>query len=35
VLANRIDWELFGLLVLVDVLVLLGLVVGRAAGLIR
>jgi hypothetical protein len=35
VLANRIDWELFGLLVLVDVLVLLGLVVARAAGLIR
>jgi hypothetical protein len=35
VLANRIDWELFGLLVLVDVLVLLGLVVARAAGLLH
>ncbi len=35
VLANRVDWELAGLLLLVDVLVLLGLVVARAAGLFR
>jgi hypothetical protein len=34
-LANRIDWELFGLLMLVDVLVVIGLVVARAAGLVR
>jgi hypothetical protein len=34
-IANRIDWELLGLFLLVDVLVLLGLVVARAAGLIR
>jgi hypothetical protein len=35
VLANRIDWELAGLLLLVDVLVIAGLVVGRAAGLLH
>jgi hypothetical protein len=35
VLVNRVDWELAGLLLLVDVLVLLGLVVARASGLIR
>jgi len=33
-LARRADWEMVGLLVLLDVLVLLGLVVARAAGLI-
>jgi hypothetical protein len=35
VVAGRIDWELFGLLLLADILVLAGLVVARAAGLIR
>ena len=34
-LANRVDWELAGLLLLVDVLVLLGLVVARAVGLLH
>jgi hypothetical protein len=34
-LANRIDWELFGLFLLADVLILLGVVVARAAGLIH
>jgi hypothetical protein len=35
VLANRIDWELAGLLLLVDLLVIAGLVVAREAGLLR
>jgi hypothetical protein len=35
VLANRIDWELAGLLLLVDVLVIAGLAVARAAGLLH
>ncbi len=34
-LAQRIDWELFGLLLLADLLLFLGLVVARGAGLIR
>ena len=34
-LLRRVDWELFGLLVLVDVLVVLGLAVARAGGLLR
>ena len=34
-LANRVDWELAGLLLLVDVLILLGLVVARASGLLH
>jgi hypothetical protein len=34
-LAQRIDWELFGLLMLADLLVLLGLVVARGTGLLR
>jgi hypothetical protein len=33
-LANRLDWEMLGLLLFADVLVLLGLVVANAAGLI-
>ena len=33
-LANRVDWELFGLFALADVLVLVGLVVAHAAGLL-
>lgn len=32
--ANRLDWEMLGLLLFADVLVLLGLVVANAAGLI-
>jgi len=32
-LVNRLDWEMLGLFLLVDVLVLLGLVVAHAAGL--
>jgi hypothetical protein len=35
VVAQRIDWELFGLLLLADLLFFLGLVVARGAGLIR
>jgi hypothetical protein len=34
-LLRRVDWELFGLLLLVDVLIILGLVVARAGGLLR
>ena len=34
-LARRIDWELFGLFLLADVLLILGLVVARAAGLLH
>jgi hypothetical protein len=34
-LAQRIDWELFGLLMLADLLVFLGLVVARGTGLLR
>ena len=34
-LVRRIDWELFGLFLLVDVLVILGLVVARAGGLLH
>lgn len=33
-LANRLDWEMLGLLLFADVLVLLGLVVASAAGLL-
>jgi hypothetical protein len=33
-IANRIDWELFGLFALADVLIVLGLVVAHAAGLL-
>jgi hypothetical protein len=35
VLVQRIDWELFGLLLLADLLLFLGLVISRGAGLIR
>jgi hypothetical protein len=35
VVAQRIDWELFGLLLLADLLFFLGLVVARGTGLIR
>lgn len=34
-LVNRLDWEVVGLFVLVDVLVVLGMVVARASGLLR
>jgi hypothetical protein len=34
-IANRLDWEMLGLLLLADVLVLLGLIVAHAAGLLR
>ena len=33
-LANRLDWDMLGLFVLVDVLVLLGFIVANAAGLL-
>jgi hypothetical protein len=33
-LVNRLDWEVLGLFLLVDVLVLFGLIVAHAAGLI-
>jgi hypothetical protein len=33
-LANRLDWEMLGLLLFADVLVLLGLVVASATGLL-
>jgi hypothetical protein len=33
-LANRVDWQLLGLFLLADVLVILGLVVAHAAGLL-
>ena len=33
-MANRLDWEMIGLWALVDLLVLLGLVVARATGLL-
>jgi hypothetical protein len=33
-LVNRLDWEMAGLLFLADVLVLLGLIVAHAAGLV-
>jgi hypothetical protein len=33
-LANRVDWDIVGLFLLVDVLFLLGLVVANAAGLL-
>ena len=32
-IANRLDWEMLGLFLLADVLVLLGLIVATAAGL--
>jgi hypothetical protein len=32
-LANRVDWDIVGLFLLADVLVLLGLIVANAAGL--
>ena len=35
VVAQRIDWELLGLLLLADLFLFLGLVVARGAGLIR
>ena len=34
-LVNRLDWEMLGLFLLADVLVLLGLIVARAAGILR
>ena len=34
-LLRRVDWELFGLLMLADILIILGLVVARAGGLLR
>ena len=34
-LARRVDWHLLALFLFADLLVLLGLVVGRAAGLLR
>ncbi|HLJ21291.1 MAG TPA: hypothetical protein VKU84_13885 [Stellaceae bacterium] len=34
-LANRVDWELFGLFALADLLVVLGLIVAEAAGLLH
>ena len=34
VLLNRVDWELFGLFALADTLIVLGLIVARAAGLL-
>ena len=34
-LARRVDWDLLALFLFADLLVLLGLVVGRAAGLLR
>ena len=34
-LANRLDWEMLGLFALADLLVLLGLIVARGAGLLR
>ena len=34
-LARRIDWELFGLFLLADLLLILGLVVAGAAGLLH
>ncbi len=33
-LANRMDWEMFGLFMFFDLLVLLGLIVANAAGLL-
>jgi hypothetical protein len=33
-LVNRLDWEMVGLFLLVDLLVLIGLVVVRAAGIL-
>jgi hypothetical protein len=33
-LANRMDWEMFGLFMFFDLLVLLGLIVAHAAGLL-
>jgi hypothetical protein len=33
-IANRMDWEMFGLFIFVDVLVALALVVAHAAGLL-
>ena len=33
-LANRVDWDLLGLFLLADVLIVLGLVVAHAAGLL-
>ena len=33
-LANRVDWELLGLFLLADALIVLGLVVAHAAGLL-
>jgi hypothetical protein len=34
-LARKVDWDLLGLFLLADLFVLLGLVVARAAGLLR
>ena len=34
-LLRRIDWELFGLFLFADALLILGLVVARAAGLLH
>ena len=34
-LARKVDWDLLGLFLLADLLILLGVVVARAAGLLR
>jgi hypothetical protein len=34
-LLRRVDWDLFGLLLIFDILVVLGLVVARAGGLLH
>jgi hypothetical protein len=33
-IANRVDWELLGLFLLADLLIVLGLVVAHAAGVL-
>jgi len=35
VLARRVDWDLLGLFLFADLLILLGLIVARASGLLR
>ncbi len=34
-LANRVDWDIVGLFLLTDLLVLIGLIVAREAGILR
>ncbi|HKB18684.1 MAG TPA: hypothetical protein VKF28_06580 [Candidatus Dormibacteraeota bacterium] len=34
-LANRVDWDIVGLFLLTDLLVLIGLIVARGAGILR